>query len=261
MAAEAKSKARVPVCSFEELEREGRRVVSVDGRPVLLLLDQGQVFALDNRCPHMGFPLHRGTVKDGILTCHWHHARFDLAGGCTFDPFADDVPSFHAEVRDGVVWIHPQPLGEQRRAHWMRKLHEGLEQSIRLLLAKSVIGLSDLDATKDILRDAALFGIRNRARGWSSGLSRSHCHGQRAAGARRRETGPAHVPGPRAPRALERATDRPTSVWNPWPPARRGPNAISTGSVGSSRCGRRKLRSAHCEPPFISDSRPEQSRT
>jgi nitrite reductase/ring-hydroxylating ferredoxin subunit len=43
-----------------------------------------RVFALDNRCPHMGFPLDRGTVEDGILTCHWHHARFDLASGTGF---------------------------------------------------------------------------------------------------------------------------------------------------------------------------------
>lgn len=37
------------------------------------------MFAVDNRCPHMGFPLDRGTCGDGILTCHWHHASFDLA--------------------------------------------------------------------------------------------------------------------------------------------------------------------------------------
>src|SRR3989304_929510 len=53
--------ATVRVCSFEELEREGRKVVPVDGRIVLVLLEKGQGFALDNRCPHMGFPLHRGT--------------------------------------------------------------------------------------------------------------------------------------------------------------------------------------------------------
>jgi hypothetical protein len=40
----------------------------------------------------MGFPLERGSVEDGILTCHWHHARFDLESGCTFDLWADDVP-------------------------------------------------------------------------------------------------------------------------------------------------------------------------
>ena len=163
--------ATVNVCPFEELKREGSKVVSVEGRVVLVLLDQGRVFALDNRCPHMGFPLRRGTVKDGILTCHWHHAKFDLAGGCTFDPFADDVTSFHVEVRDSQVWLDPRPIEEDRRAHWTRKLDEGLEQDIRLVLAKSIIGLDELKATTEALRKAALFGIRNRAAGWSTGLS------------------------------------------------------------------------------------------
>lgn len=53
----------------------------------------------DNRCPHMGFPLDRGTVKDCILTCHWHHARFDLASGGTSDPWADDVRAFPVTIR------------------------------------------------------------------------------------------------------------------------------------------------------------------
>lgn len=171
MATEAKSHATVKVCSLADLERERRKVVSVNGRHVLVLIEHGRVFALDNRCPHMGFPLHRGTVKNGILTCHWHHARFDLAGGCTFDPFADDATAFHVEVRDGEVWLCPRPNEGDRRDHWMRKLHEGLEQNIRLLLAKSVIGMNELGVTKDALCEAALFGIRNRARGWSSGLS------------------------------------------------------------------------------------------
>jgi len=167
--------ATIKVCSLDELERERYKVLSVDGRVVLVLLDKGNVYALDNRCPHMGFPLHRGTVKDGILTCHWHHAKFDLAGGCTFDPFADDVTSFQVEVRDGEVFLDPRPIEEDRRAHWTRKLAEGLEQDIRLVLAKSVIGLSELDATTDALRDAALFGVRNRASGWSTGLSILTC--------------------------------------------------------------------------------------
>ena len=138
---------------------------------ILVIADGDAVYAVDNRCPHMGFPLQRGTVRDGILTCHWHHAKFDLSGGCTFDPFADDVAAFRVEVRDGVVWLDPKPIEADRRAHWSRKLDEGLEQNIRLVLAKSVIGLTDLNATTDVLRTAALFGIENRAAGWSTGLS------------------------------------------------------------------------------------------
>lgn len=164
-------KPEFAVCSIEELQETGRRVVSAQGRTVLVIYDQGEVFALDNRCPHMGFPLHRGSVNDGILTCHWHHAKFDLAGGCTLDPFADDVPAFPVEVRDGTVFIDPRPLEKDRREHWTRKLQEGLEQNIRLVLAKSVIALDEAGASDDALARTALFGVENRAAGWSSGLS------------------------------------------------------------------------------------------
>jgi nitrite reductase/ring-hydroxylating ferredoxin subunit len=59
-------------------------------RPILVICDRGRIFALDNRCPHMGFPLERGSIEGGISTCHWHHARFDLESGCTFDLWADE---------------------------------------------------------------------------------------------------------------------------------------------------------------------------
>lgn len=170
-AAAPEPRAQVRVCRLEDLEKDRVKVVSAGERTVAVFFERGGVYALDNRCPHMGFPLHRGTVEGGILTCHWHHAKFDLAGGCTLDPFADDVTSFGVEVRDGIVWLDPRPIEEDRRKHWARKLDEGLEQNIRLVLAKSVIGLEQLDATQDVLRTAALFGIRNRAAGWSTGLS------------------------------------------------------------------------------------------
>ena len=67
--------------TLEELKAKGRLVVHGRHRPILVVYDRGRVFALDNRCPHMGFPLERGSVEDGILTCHWHHARFDLESG------------------------------------------------------------------------------------------------------------------------------------------------------------------------------------
>jgi len=157
---------------LEELRAERTKVISAEGRTIVLFYtEDDRVYAVDNRCPHMGFPLRRGTVKDGILTCHWHHAKFELAGGSTFDPFADDVASFRVEIRDGDVFVDPHPIEEDRRGHWSRKLDEGLEQNLRLLMAKSVVGLAELDATGDILERAALFGARNRASGWADGLS------------------------------------------------------------------------------------------
>jgi nitrite reductase/ring-hydroxylating ferredoxin subunit len=171
MATTATGETLIRACSLSDLERDGMRVFSAEGRTILLVYEKGEVFALDNRCPHMGFPLSRGTVSDGILTCHWHHAKFDLAGGCTLDPFADDVPSFPVEVRDGAVYVDPHPIRRDVRAHLRQKLDEGLEQNIRLVLAKSLIGLGELGDTNEVIARAAQFGLQNRASGWSTGLS------------------------------------------------------------------------------------------
>ena len=163
--------ATIRVCSLDELRRDGVKVFSTGDRTVAIFWHDDRPFAVDNRCPHMGFPLSQGTVSDGILTCHWHHAKFELAGGCTFDPFADDVAAFRVEVRGDDVFLDPEPLEEERGAHWTRKLAEGLEQDIRLVIAKSVIGLHELGQDDAVLAKAADFGVRNRAAGWADGLS------------------------------------------------------------------------------------------
>lgn len=166
----------IDIVPVEELHALGVKVASLPGHTVAVFWSDGAPYAVDNRCPHMGFPMSRGTVADGILTCHWHHAKFELAGGCTFDPFADDLPVFKATVRDGRVWIDPTPTqAEDRVGHWRRKLVQGLEQNLPLVLAKSVIGLHEAGETRMILREAASFGVRNRAQGWSAGLSILTC--------------------------------------------------------------------------------------
>jgi nitrite reductase/ring-hydroxylating ferredoxin subunit len=53
--------------SLDELKAKGRLVLHGDHRPILVVYDRGRVFALDNRCPHMGFPLERGSVEDGNM--------------------------------------------------------------------------------------------------------------------------------------------------------------------------------------------------
>jgi nitrite reductase/ring-hydroxylating ferredoxin subunit len=76
--------------TLAELRAAGMITVQRGGHTVVLVLHSETLFAVDNRCPHMGFPLDKGTVKDGLLTCHWRHARFDLASGGTFDQWAGE---------------------------------------------------------------------------------------------------------------------------------------------------------------------------
>jgi len=152
---------------------EGRIVaVNVEGHPVALARSEGVVRAVDNRCPHMGYPLSEGTLHNGILICDWHHARFDLASGCTFDPWADDVLSYPVEVRGDSVYVNIGANGRDNVAHWKRRLREGLEQNLGLIIAKSVIALEAAHApTREIIETGALYGARFRRAGWGPGMT------------------------------------------------------------------------------------------
>src|SRR6516165_3526869 len=158
-------------CTLDELKRKGRLVMHGSHRPVLLILDRDRVRALDNRCPHMGFPLERGSVADGILTCHWHHARFDLASGCTFDLWADDVPTCPVEVRGAEIWVKPEFGHEEPAAYWRLRLEDGMAHNLGLVIAKAVQGrLAAGMQPLDIVRQAALFGAQNLD-GWTAGMT------------------------------------------------------------------------------------------
>jgi nitrite reductase/ring-hydroxylating ferredoxin subunit len=156
---------------LEDLKARGCTVIS-GGPNVAVFCAEDEVYAVDNRCPHMGFPLSKGTVQGGILTCHWHHARFDLQSGGTFDPFADDVRVYPTRVVDGVVWVHLQPPSGDRAAHWKGRLQDGLEQNISLVVVKAVLALlRGGTPPQEILAIGGRFGATYRRQGWGPGLT------------------------------------------------------------------------------------------
>jgi nitrite reductase/ring-hydroxylating ferredoxin subunit len=147
------------------------RVLTVAGPhcPILLCWHDGQVFALDNRCPHMGFPLSKGTLKDGVLTCHWHHAQFDLRSGCTFDLWSDDAPAYQVKIVGDEIWVSRQPKRPQSRALYVSRLRRGLEQNIGLVQVKNLVPLL-ADSTQDVIYEIAHFGASHH-RLWREGMT------------------------------------------------------------------------------------------
>ncbi len=165
----------VRAARLADVRATGCLSVQVAGHPLALFACGDRVFAVDNRCPHMGFPLHRGTLHDGILTCHWHHARFDLETGGTFDQFADDVRVFPVQVRSGEVWVDLRPHGDPR-AHQSARLRDGLERNIPLVISKAVLALlADDGDPAEPYRIGLEFGVRYRQAGWGPGLTIHTC--------------------------------------------------------------------------------------
>jgi len=175
MMAVVASAQRVRAASLADIREAGKLVTALNGHTVCLLAEGDDVYAVDNRCPHMGFPLHRGTVSDGILTCHWHHARFDLCTGGTFDQFADELRRFPVEIDGDDVYVDLTPRRDPVE-HQKRRLQVGLERNISLVNAKAAIVLVEADAAGvDAFRSGLEFGVRRRGGGWNRGLTTLAC--------------------------------------------------------------------------------------
>jgi nitrite reductase/ring-hydroxylating ferredoxin subunit len=157
--------------TLAELQASGQLLTKVGTVPVVVFWHDDAPYAIEDRCPHLGFPLHQGTVESGLVTCHWHHARFDLVSGCTLDMWADDARGFAATIRDGDVFVDARadldPVG-----HLQARLRNGLEESITLVVAKSVLGLLDEGVpAAEIVRTGLDFGTTYRGAGWGAGLT------------------------------------------------------------------------------------------
>jgi nitrite reductase/ring-hydroxylating ferredoxin subunit len=175
MTAAVATEPLVRAASLAELRASGRLVVHLDRHTLCLFADGDEVYAVDNRCPHMGFPLHRGTLCDGILTCHWHHARFDLSTGGTFDQWADDLRRFPVELRGDDVLVDLSPL-ENMVERQRKRLRDGLERDIPLVLAKATLARMKADpAGVQTFCDGLDFGVARRGGGWFRGLTTLTC--------------------------------------------------------------------------------------
>ncbi|HEX2701640.1 MAG TPA: Rieske 2Fe-2S domain-containing protein [Acidimicrobiales bacterium] len=172
---------RVNVGTVDDLRARGFLTGKAGAQPVCVFWHEGRAYALDDRCPHMGFPLHRGTVENGLLTCHWHHARFDLSSGGTMNLFADDVRAYPVDIEDGCVVVvvedgpsastggraAPEPADRHRR-----RLAEGLEQGLTLVTAKATVSLLDGGVpVTELVRTGVDFGTTYRDAGWGAGLT------------------------------------------------------------------------------------------
>jgi 3-phenylpropionate/trans-cinnamate dioxygenase ferredoxin subunit len=71
----------VKVTSVDQLPPGGKQKVTLEGKTLLLTNVDGAVYAVDNRCPHMGGSLFDGKLEGGTVTCPRHHTVFNVKTG------------------------------------------------------------------------------------------------------------------------------------------------------------------------------------
>ena len=136
----------VKVAALSDVTEGKPRAVRVEGHSIALFQHEGAVYATDNQCPHMGYPLVRGRVRKGVLSCDWHGWSYDMEGGGCFTGGCDDLATFPVEVRNGDIYIDVASGGKKRDDAHFLLLKEGLlstdnwtlSKAIAIMLAKGV---------------------------------------------------------------------------------------------------------------------------
>jgi nitrite reductase/ring-hydroxylating ferredoxin subunit len=103
----------IPTLPLEELPDRKPLRVDAHGSDVLLVRNGEELFAIGNRCPHQGAPLHKGMVRFGgslrTVQCPLHGSMFDLTEGRVLrGPATEPVPVYDTRVTEGVVEIRPR---------------------------------------------------------------------------------------------------------------------------------------------------------
>jgi nitrite reductase/ring-hydroxylating ferredoxin subunit len=71
----------VSVATASQVKEGELFAVKVEDQKVMLTRVDGKVYALENKCPHLGMPLASSKVCDKAVTCRWHGATYDLKTG------------------------------------------------------------------------------------------------------------------------------------------------------------------------------------
>ena len=93
------------VCDIGELTEGKGHEVWLNGRPLALFLYRGEVFALDDRCPHREGQLSLGRMENGEAICPLHGWNFDLASGISPYPPNDRIATYPARLSAGRVEV------------------------------------------------------------------------------------------------------------------------------------------------------------
>ncbi|MHB9034053.1 MAG: Rieske (2Fe-2S) protein [Anaerolineae bacterium] len=101
----------VVVAKESDLQENARLVVTVNELSVLLLRRAGRVFAIENRCPHLGCKMARGKIEGFIITCPCHDWTFDIRSGEFTEAPEIKMLTFPMQVRNDHIYIEVEHTG------------------------------------------------------------------------------------------------------------------------------------------------------
>lgn len=90
---------------ISEVPSFGKKVVSLSGREILLVNVKGNIFAVENECPHQGSQMNAAIVRDGFISCPRHGYRFSLTDGSCAEHPGLELKTFPVKLEGDDIFV------------------------------------------------------------------------------------------------------------------------------------------------------------
>lgn len=73
--------AKTKIATTTAVSADKALKADANGQAVLVAKVGDQYCAIANKCPHLGLPMAKGKVENGVITCPFHGSKFELCSG------------------------------------------------------------------------------------------------------------------------------------------------------------------------------------
>lgn len=95
----------VEVVGLDQIPPGQGTTIAIANKTIALFNIDGQIYAIDDACPHAGSSLGWGKIEGSIVTCRAHGLKFNLTKGCMANNREVALTSYPVQVMDGKVMI------------------------------------------------------------------------------------------------------------------------------------------------------------
>jgi len=100
----------IEVGTVNDIPKQGARVVKTDeGDIAVFKTEEGEIFALQDKCPHKGGPLSQGIVHGKRIACPLHDWKIQLDTGLAVAPDEGCAASFPIKVEGETIFLSLTP--------------------------------------------------------------------------------------------------------------------------------------------------------
>lgn len=162
----------VPALAAADIPNDGGRLWRFGDKRIALFRTPEGIFAADNRCPHQGYALKDGDIRDDVLTCAWHNWKFRLTDGkCLFG--GENIRTYPVSVRDGLVHVDvTEPAPEEIAPELFASLLDAMGDVDTRRIARDMMRLRKIGTPLiEVVRTGVEYGATRAEFGWNHSLA------------------------------------------------------------------------------------------